>query len=142
MSWIPKRNVVVPVDFSDESCAAVDTALELVDSPSALHVIHVLPELLAAEPGMIWDAVDDNSRRNHAVEALKTRFADEKYAGADLAIAFGDPGHEIADFAKSRNAELIVLPSHGRRGISRVLLGSVAERVVRMSHCPVLVLRS
>ena len=49
--------------------------------------------------------------------------------------------HEIADFAQEKKAELIVLPSHGRTGLTRLLLGSVAEKVVRLAHCPVLVLK-
>ena len=53
----------------------------------------------------------------------------------------GDPGSEITKLAKEVGAHLIIMPSHGRTGISRLLLGSVAERVLRLSHCPVLVLR-
>ncbi|MEZ6094353.1 MAG: universal stress protein [Pirellulaceae bacterium] len=54
---------------------------------------------------------------------------------------FGDPGSEITRFAKENDAGLIVISSHGRTGVSRLLLGSVAERVVRLAPCPVLVLR-
>jgi nucleotide-binding universal stress UspA family protein len=141
MPWLPKQAVVVPVDFSDESFAAIDTAAELVEDMSHLHVIHVLPAIEAAEPGVIWNSIDDNSRRHHAELALKERLTDPKYAKLNLHIAFGDPGHSVADYAQQLSAELIVLPSHGRRGISRLLIGSTAERVVRMAHCPVLVLR-
>jgi len=139
--WLPKTHVVVPVDFSDESMKAVDTALELVESPSRVHVIHVLPILAATEPGVIWDTVDDDSRQDHAEEALRRRLADEHYAGIDIVISIGNPGQEIAAFAESTQAELIVMPSHGRTGFSRLLIGSVAERVVRLAHCPVLVLK-
>jgi nucleotide-binding universal stress UspA family protein len=141
MAWLPKQTVVVPVDFSDESFAALDTALELVTDASHLHVIHVLPALEPAEPGVIWNSIDDNSRRRHAEQALRERLSDAKFQRLNLHIAFGDPGHEVAGFAEKLKAELIVLPSHGRRGISRWLIGSTAERVVRMAHCPVLVLR-
>jgi nucleotide-binding universal stress UspA family protein len=141
MPWLPKTHVVVPIDFSDESIKAVDTALQLVDSPSRVHVIHVLPILAATEPGVIWDTVDDIGRKDHAEEALQQRLADERYAGIDIVVTIGDPGEEIAGFAESTQAELIVMPSHGRTGISRLLIGSVAERVVRLAHCPVLVLK-
>lgn len=141
MAWLPKQTVVVPVDFSDESIAALDTAMELVADASHVHVIHVLPALEAAEPGVIWNSIDDNSRRRHAEQALRERLTDAKFQRLNLHIAFGDPGHGIADFAEQLKAELIVLPSHGRRGLSRLLIGSTAERVVRMAHCPVLVLR-
>ena len=142
MSWLPKSNVVVPVDFSSESMAAIDAALELVESPTKIHVIHVLPPLPATEPGVIWDTVDDVSRQDHVEDALRNRLSDENYAGIDIAVAIGDPGEEIVDFAQSVNADVIVLPSHGRTGIKRLLIGSVAERVVRLAQCPVLVLKS
>ena len=56
-------------------------------------------------------------------------------------VEIGDPGHRIADVAAKLGADLIVMPSHGRTGIERMLIGSVAERVLRLAHCPVLVLR-
>ncbi len=120
----------------------MDTALELVESPSQVHVIHVLPILTATEPGVIWDTVDDASRKEHAEQALHQRLAGQRYAGIDIVVAIGNPGEEITGFAESGQAELIVMPSHGRTGISRLLIGSVAERVMRLAHCPVLVLKN
>jgi nucleotide-binding universal stress UspA family protein len=141
MSWLPKKCVVVPVDFSDDSLAAIDVALQLVAEPAGLQVIHVLPELNVAEPGVIWDQIDDQSRCRHAEQALREKLSAEKYAGIGLHAAVGDAGREVADFAAGQKAELIVMPSHGRTGFKRLLIGSVAERVVRLAHCPVLVLR-
>ena len=141
MNWLPKHSVVVPVDFSDESFRAVDLGLSLVDEPSHLHVIHVLPYLAPTEPGVIWSTVDDADRVNHAQEALKKQLVDAKHQGIDIRVEFGDPGQQIAEFAQQHHADLIVLPSHGRTGLTRLLIGSVAERVVRLAHCPVLVLR-
>ena len=140
-SWLPKQRVVVPVDFSDESFAALDTALSLVPDASHLSLIYVLPVLDPAEPGVIWTTVDDESRRRHAELALSERLTDKRYAGMKTQISFGDPGHEIADFAQRDHADLIVLSSHGRTGLSRLLIGSVAEKTVRLAHCPVLVLK-
>ena len=141
MAWLPKKTVVVPIDFSDHSLAAVDTALEMVVAPAQVHLIHVLPMLTVADPGVVWEPVDDESRRAHAEDSLRQRLADEKYHGVNVEVAIGDPGHEIVDFAQRQQAELIVMPSHGRTGIRRLLIGSVAERVVRLAHCPVLVLK-
>ena len=101
MSWLPRKAVVVPVDFSEESLAAVETARMLVDNPVDLHVIHVLPPLVPTEPGVIWDAVDDASRREHAEEALRTRIGRTSAAGANLTVDIGDAGREIAEFAES-----------------------------------------
>jgi len=142
MSWLPKQNVVVPVDFSDESFAAVDTALEMVAGPTHLHVVHVLAEIVATEPGVIWEVIDDESRRADAQDALRARLVDTRYEGIDIHVAFGDPGYQVANLAQEIHADLIVLPSHGRTGLARLMIGSVAERVVRLSHCPVLVLRN
>jgi len=73
---------------------------------------------------------------------LRDRFGDDRYRGAHIVVIFGDAGQEITDYALTHRAEMIVLPSHGRTGMKRWLLGSVAERVCRYAHCPVLVLRS
>jgi nucleotide-binding universal stress UspA family protein len=136
-----KNSVVVPVDFSAESKSAVDTALGLVKSPSRLHVIHVLPQRPAVEPGLGWTPEDDQFRRQQAEDQLRRWLADPQYQGLDLVVALGDPGQQIADFAQSILAEMIVLPSHGRTGLARLLIGSVAEKVVRLARCPVLVLK-
>ncbi len=141
MSWLPKKSVVVPVDFSDDSIEAARLARSMVADATELHVIHVLPALAPTEPGVIWHTVDDGSRTDHATEALAERLAAPDYQGIDIRVVFGDPGSEIAEFAKETGAELIILPSHGRTGLKRLLIGSVAERVVRLAHCPVLVLR-
>jgi nucleotide-binding universal stress UspA family protein len=142
MAWLPKNTVVVPVDFSPESLAAVATALELVKNASRLHVIHVLPILDPNEPGAVWSQLDNDSRRAGAIQGVKEKLPEAKYADIDVAVAFGDPGEEITNFAESLAADLIVMPSHGRTGIKRLLIGSVAERVVRLAHCPVLVLKN
>lgn len=141
MSWLPKNKVVVPVDFSPSSLAAVDVAKSLVEDVTHVYVIHVLAVLEPAEPGVIWNTADEASRRHHAEQALRERLAETKCQGANVEIAFGDPGHEIANYAERIKADLVAMPSHGRTGISRLLVGSVAERVVRLAHCPVLVLK-
>lgn len=139
MSWLPKQTVVVPIDFSAEADGAVATARELVADPGHLHLVHVLPVLEPTEPGVIWRTVDNQSRTQHAEQAMAERYAD--VTGFQAAVRFGNPGHEVAEYAEQIGADLIVVPSHGRTGLGRVLLGSVAERIVRLSHCPVLVLR-
>lgn len=141
MAWEARKSVVVPVDFSDASIAAVDSALELVEAPEHIHAIHVLPALEVAEPGVIWKTIDNASRESHAKQALAEKLAGPKYRGIQFEVAFGDPGTEIAEFARQIGADLIVTPTHGRSGLNRLLLGSVAERVLRFSPCPVLVLK-
>ena len=141
MSWAPRNTIVVPVDFSEKSLSAVDVALQLAASPSGVHVVHVLQELSAVEPGEVWHTVDHETRKNHVLEALAKRLSDAMYRDLRHAALFGDPGSEIAEYAREVGADLIVLTSHGRTGIKRLLIGSVAERVIRLAHCPLLVLR-
>lgn len=141
MTWLPRKTVVVPIDFSDDSFAALDTAAELVANPADLYVLHVLPELEPADPGVIWHTVDNESREKHATEALRAELLKRGHEGVSIRICFGNAGHEIAECAEELDAGLIVVPSHGRTALKRILLGSVAERVVRLARCPVLVLK-
>lgn len=141
MSWLPKKCVVVPIDFSDASFEALGMAAELVDDPAHVHAIHVLSELPVTEPGVIWDTIDDESRIAHAQEALTKRLAAANHSATHTHVAIGDPGHEIAAYAKDTGAELIAIPSQGRSGLHHLLMGSTAERVVRLAHCPVVVLK-
>lgn len=141
MAWLPKKLVVVPVDFSEDSLQAIETAACLVGDRSQLRVVHVLPELTPLEPTEAWQTFDDLSRVEHARKVLHDRLTERKQGELPVEILVGDPGHAIANYAAEAKAELIVLPSHGRTGLARMLIGSVAERVVRLAHCPVLVLR-
>jgi len=58
-----------------------------------------------------------------------------------IEVRFGDPGHEIVEYAREIEAGLVVMASHGQSALRHLLIGSVAERVVRLAHCPVLVLK-
>jgi nucleotide-binding universal stress UspA family protein len=104
-------------------------------------VVHVLQEVSTLEPTEAWHSIDTSNRIRHVGKIMRERLDESGYDKAVLEVLVGDPGHEIADLAVRQRADLIVLPSHGRTGIRRLLIGSVAERVVRLAHCPVLVLR-
>jgi hypothetical protein len=107
MSWLPKQKIVVPVDFSEDSFAAIDTALELVAGPSSLYIVYVLPVFDPAEPDVVWSTVNDETRRRHGEQALRERLSDAKYKGVNLHVLFGEPGHKITELAGSEGAELI-----------------------------------
>ncbi|HUE12610.1 MAG TPA: universal stress protein [Planctomycetaceae bacterium] len=141
MSWLPKKCVVVPYDFSERSGQAIEIARDLVADLTNLHLIHVLSMITASDPGMVWDVVDNDARKRDAERAFREGFAASPFHKSDFHVSFGDPGNEIAAFAERLQADLIVMPSHGRSGVTRLLIGSVAERVCRLAHCPVLVLR-
>ncbi len=141
MTVFQRKKILVPYDFSDESKSSLDTALEIAEEDSQIHLIHVMPELNAADPGVIWQSINNENRSQNATEAVHEQLHDKKYDGIKIATEFGDPGHRIVDFAKELNADLIVMPTHGRRGLKHLLIGSVAERVTRLADCPVLVMR-
>jgi nucleotide-binding universal stress UspA family protein len=141
MTYFPKSNVIVPVDFSPESLQAVDVGLQLVDRPEHVHVVHVMIDITPLEAGEVWGVIDPQARVGQIEKLLKEKLTGEKYKGVQLAVLLGEAAHGIANYAQEKKADLIVIPSHGRTGITRLLIGSVAERVVRLAHCPVLVLR-
>ncbi|MEY4565052.1 MAG: hypothetical protein RLY14_22 [Planctomycetota bacterium] len=139
MAWPLKKCVLVPFDFSDHSHYSLKMAMQIVGQPSQVHVLHVLPFLIPTEPGVVWATIDDAERIRHASDALRDELSGNEFKGIATEVRLGDPGQVIADRAVELGADLIVIPSHGRTGFSRFLLGSVAERVVRLASCPVLV---
>jgi nucleotide-binding universal stress UspA family protein len=142
MNWFEGKKIVVPIDLGPQSRLAIDAALEMVFRPSDIHVVHVAPDLASMAPEVVWQDISDESRRE-AIEAdFQKEFADDKYRKTSFRVTFGDPGYRITEYAEEIGADVIVMPSHGRTGLKRLLIGSVAERVLRLAHCPVLVLKS
>ncbi|GAB4376781.1 MAG: hypothetical protein Kow00121_24570 [Elainellaceae cyanobacterium] len=141
MSLFSTEQVLVPLDFSDEAFKALRDALAFVGDASHLHVLHVLHKLEPTEPGVVWQTLDETTRSKNVERAFYEEFSEPEYRAVQLSIVTGDPSSEILDYAKTHNISLIVIPSQGRNGIGRFFLGSVAERVIRYAHCPVLVLR-
>ena len=141
MNWLPKKTVVVPVDFSTASADAIKTGLTLVAKSEDVHVIYVTAPPIAFNYAEGW-ALDDPATRMKAARQHLTKFLETaNAAGVKTIIREGDPGLMIADYADEVQADLIIMPSHGYHGVKRLLLGSVAERVLRHANCPILVLR-
>ena len=113
----------------------------MVSKPEELHVVHVVIDITPLEAGEVWGVIDPQARVEQVEKVMKEKLADAKYQGVHTAVLLGEPAHGIANYAQEKHADLIVIPSHGRTGLTRLLIGSVAERVVRLAHCPVLVLR-
>jgi universal stress protein A len=120
----PVRQILFATDFSAASEAAAETALEFARRFGAsLHILHVM--LPGAEP---------------RTPALLTKLADEfkKSVPVTTAVESGNPATQIVQYAERMSIDLIVIGTHGRTGMTRALVGSVAERVVRLAPCPVL----
>lgn len=141
MSWSVTKPVVVPFDFSEHAFAAVRQAVVIAENPQQVHALYVIPFLVPTEPGVVWGTIDDESRIQHAMQEMVKSLPVDEFGTIHLEVRIGDPGHVAAERAEELSAELVVVGSHGRTGISRLFLGSVAERVTRMAHCPVLVVK-
>ncbi len=145
---IPKR-ILAAVDFEACSARVVDTAASQARAHSAhLYLLHVIQPVsglpwdtpIVPSPGMV--AVDLGNhlevRATTGLERLK------KYGGdawIEPLVRFGHPVDVILEVAKELEVDVIVLGTHGRRGLSRLLLGSVAEAVVRRASVPVVTVR-
>lgn len=141
MTAFPCDTVVVPMDFSEESENALKVALEMTGDPTKIHVVNVLPPLEAISPAVIWGELSDEHRVQSVKKYADTYLEARQAAGASVDVLIGSPGHEVTEFAKRLRADLIIVSSHGYHGIKRMLLGSVAEAIIRHAHCAVLVLR-
>jgi universal stress protein A len=135
------KTILFPTDFSTASDAALVHATALAKASGATLVIaHVEEPPLAYGGGELYYGLPepDSTRIQEMLEAVRP---------SDPAVPFvhrltmGEPAGEIVRLAGDENAEMIVLGTHGRTGLSRVLMGSVAEAVVRRAPCPVLVYR-
>lgn len=141
MQWFKQKTVLVPFDFSDESAEALKVAMALVEKPEDVHVLHVLIPLPVGDPYVVWDEQSERNRMEHAKQSIQETLTKLDFEGAQLEVRIGNASDTIAEMAEEIGAGLIVIPSHGRTGVKRLLLGSVTERVVRLAHCPVLVLK-
>ncbi|MEM9219433.1 MAG: universal stress protein [Cyanobacteria bacterium P01_F01_bin.150] len=141
MSWLKRKSVLIPIDFSELSYQALIPAQELAEDSSCLKLIHVLAPLHPADPAAMWDTVSDEDRKQKVQDFTRDKLKEMGYDDIPIEVVIGDPTSKIVDYAQEKDVDLIVMLSHGRKGMSRFLIGSVAEQVVRLSHCPVLILK-
>jgi len=140
------KHVLVPIDFSPYAELALDYAVALAQKLQArvtlLHVIQ--PPLFAGADMGAWPSpafiADLETVIMEDMAGYLTRVTAAGLEG-EIAVVHGVPFQEILDTAKARQVDLIIMGTHGRTGLSHVLLGSVAEKVVRSAPCPVLVAR-
>ncbi|MEQ1506209.1 MAG: universal stress protein, partial [Myxococcota bacterium] len=134
------EHLLVPHDLTERSDAGLGAASALGAAIGTLHVVHVLARIDPTTPGVVWPRDEDTRRTEHARTALTARLRGTPYAGAIVHVKVGDPASRIVELAREIGAGLIVVPSHSRTGLPRLVLGSVAEHVARFAPCPVLVL--
>ena len=135
------KTIVHPTDFSDSSVAAFHLACSLArDHGSRLVLLHVLtPPTVAYTEGLMLPPTQDI--KDELWEKLDEIVPTEDSIEVERHLVEGEPAVEILRLAKDTNADLIVLGTHGRSGLSRLVMGSVAEEVVRKAPCPVLTIK-
>ena len=134
---LPIRVILHPMDFADESLPAFRMASLLArDYGARLILLHVTPPTVSSDVAPV------------AADSL-AGWAEEKFRELDVAglsvqyvLKDGDPIEQILGLARSTLTDMIVMATHGRTGVSRLMLGSVAEEVVRQAPCPVLMVRT
>jgi universal stress protein A len=145
---MPIRRVLAPSDFSDHSLPSVLYAAEMAEKFGAelilLHVIQdlalVMPDAVMPTPIPAPDIQQLTESARTAIGELVTRHNLDRLKPR-VEIRYGSPAAEIVEAAKSLNADLLCISTHGRGGLAHFLLGSVAEKVIRQSPCPVLTVR-
>lgn len=139
------KKIMIPTDGSEHSLRAAEYAISIAKTVGAqILTIFVVDEV-------VLDQISKITEREVAVRELKedgkgyvhyvSEMAAKEGVGSSSLIAEGRPFERIVHIAKDLNVDLIVMGTYGRRGAERILLGSVAERVIEYSTCPVLVLK-
>ena len=141
------ETLLVPTDFSEESLKALSYARALLDYfPGAVHLVYVhdvdfayaVPALMSTSPLIATQEVERHYRKD--LDKLAKQF-DLSGSRLEQHVRTGRAYREISELASKVGAQLIVIATHGRTGLRRLMLGSTAERVVRHAPCPVLVVR-
>lgn len=138
------ETILCPLDFERNSLDALEVARDLAqENRATLHLLHV-----ARVPAADMDVplpFAANPRWEREARAKLERIARDQFQGKvrfEIRVVSGTPDDDVLRMAGELQADLIVMGTHGRKGWRHIVLGSVAERVVREAHCPVLTIRS
>jgi len=148
-NMIQLNRILVPTDFSEFSRPALDYACAIAARfQSELHVLHVTPDPAMIVPEAAAFSVESMQAQAEAqTKEAQQQLADLPGGGWDNGrpiireVRTGAAFLEILEYAKTQSIDLIVIGTHGRTGLMHVLMGSVAEKVVRKSPCPVLTVK-
>ncbi len=138
------KRILYPTDFSEGSANAIPYVADLTRHYGAkLYIIHVLYDIVRATGWYVPHINIDEMYKEMEANAMKEleRCCIEElrgYRDIEYRVLRGVPHEEILKFAEANNIDMIVMGTHSRKGIDRVIFGSTAERVVRDSRCPVL----
>ena len=142
------QRIMVAVDGSDTAGRGLKEAINLArDQKAKLAIVHVTDIVIVFGAGQFSGAYIEATRelaRDTIAQARKTAQAagiEPEIQSPEIVTAGFHVADTIAERARDWNADLLVVGTHGRRGVSRLLIGSVAERVVRLAPCPLLLVR-
>jgi nucleotide-binding universal stress UspA family protein len=145
---IDLRRILVPIDFSPHSEQALKYGTALAEKFGArLYLVHVFQDLAVYQTEVVSGAppiLPPLEQLTASAKAELDRIVAEKNlarVNVHAEVVEGSPVEEIVDYAKEQDIDLIILGTHGRGWLAHVLLGSVAEKVVRKAPCPVLTVR-
>lgn len=148
----PFKKILCPTDFSEPSYCGIRMANEMATkfgSEVTLLNVHKpiqslpSPRIEATEMAFDVSAMEERVTRDatESLAALSAKLLDETVA-TNIIVRLGNPADQILQVADEEGVEAIFIATHGRRGISHMVFGSVAEKVVRQAHCPVLTIRA
>jgi len=139
------ERILVPVDFSVHSIKALETALSLAETYDAeITLVHIVEQIIYPGDWMYPPIAmgDFASEQREQISAKLKALAERANVKCQEVVRLGRAWQEIVEVAKERRSDLIVLATHGYTGLRHVLLGSVAEKVLRHAPCPVLSIRA
>jgi nucleotide-binding universal stress UspA family protein len=135
------KRILCPVDTDDVCLPALETARDLAEENHGdVYLLHVVPLLPSA--GVLFPADTFALMQEQATRFLKELAREhlEGKTGYRISVAIGDPATQILESAQAMGVGSIVMATHGRKGLARLLLGSVTAQVVQKAPCPVLTL--
>jgi|HubBroStandDraft_1064217.scaffolds.fasta_scaffold00582_22 universal stress protein A len=138
----PFKKILAPVDFDPSSLKALELAAKIVkDNDGTVSILHIVPvEMDVTGMPQYVDLIkrQENLDREKLTAIAKQSLAEVKW---EILDQMGDPADVIVEVAAKLPADLIVMVTHGRRGLARLVEGSIAEKVLRSAPCPVLAVR-
>jgi len=141
------KRILFPTDFSEGALHALPYALDMARNCNArLYLLHVIYDVATASglyvPHVSFDEMYKDLEKSAQKELEKFGYEEIKdLKDVEYAVLRGIPYDEILKFAQEKNIDIIVIGTHGRKGLDRFLFGSTAEKVVRYAPCPVLTVR-
>jgi nucleotide-binding universal stress UspA family protein len=140
------RKILVPVDFTDVTARPLALALDLAGAPAGRVVLLTVVDDSFPNPDILSFQLPWADYHRHLRDEAQRRLEEltrevSGAGGVEICVVRGHPARTIVRFAIEEACDLIVMATHGTRGLQHALLGSVTDKVIRQVHCPVLVVR-